>query len=222
MNREEFKELDLAFPLKRLLKEFTSVELMYIHLNTVPGEILNDIFNKSREEIKNYNDFVKIYNQQFKKNFFKKIPRDILIRQISLELSRSGIVDISLFVDYDSDKRYIMKPFLEVLYKDFDMDAFIENPSEYVESLNTNTPMKSMMQVVVNAYKAGGMGVSNYADILEAASEFTLRMYLTFAYEYFDENEILERRLESVENSWLKKVEEKEQKVNKQKEVVKN
>ena len=80
----EFNEIGdlekiLKIPTKKLLKEFTSIDLVYLHYSLSPRDWVNDLIEEITPNLTSYETFVKIVPKKIGKNAMKKIPREEII-----------------------------------------------------------------------------------------------------------------------------------------------
>ena len=221
----EFNEIGdlekiLKIPTKKLLKEFTSIDLVYLHYSLSPRDWVNDLIEEITPNLTSYETFVKIVPKKIGKNAMKKIPREEIINDLTFQLSKDDCLKMEyvLGISEKGDSAYsVLK---SMLVKDYLMSEDIENISLIIEELKSCGSVKSFIQLLIVLGRTKNiLNESDFKKILNDNSKYIGTFYISLCTEYFNENKELNKKLDSLESIWLNRVEEKELKNQKLKEV---
>lgn len=218
----EIKDLEenLKIPTRKLLKEFTSIDLLYLHYSFAPKEWLGDLIEELAPNLTSYETFIKVIPKKVSKSCIKKIPREEIINDLMLQLSKDECLKMEyiLGISEKGDNTYsVLK---SMLLKEFALCDDIEEINLTIEELKNSKSIKSFVQLLIILGRVKKiLNENDFKKILNHNSQYIGTFYMGLCAEYFNENKELNKKLDNLENIWLNRIEDKELKNQKLKEI---
>lgn len=198
----------LKLPARKVLKELSTLEIMYLYFSAVED-------GAEDMDVMGYKKFVKSLTDNFGKNQIKRMPREELVNDL-VELF-DGYISLNRIMS-KNNSTYAEKVYMalyELFLEDYNEDFSRGDLNNFKDGLS-----KSVLKLLIWINKFNEDNANeNMGELINKSKPIISKAYFNMLDSYHYENEELNEKLSNFEMIWEKRLNEKENKVNKVKEI---
>lgn len=206
---KDIKEWGLKLPARKVLKELSTLEIMYLHFSAVDDGM-------GGMDLMSYKMFVKSLTDNFGKNQVKKMPREELISDLVQVFD--GYISLGKIMS-KNNSTYVEKVYTALaglFLEDYNENMLKSDLSGFKDGLS-----KSVLKLLmwINEFNENGCSNEDMGVLIDKSKPIISKAYFNMLDTYHYENEDLNEKLSNFETIWEKRLNEKENKMNKMKEI---